>query len=61
MTIKDGNFRNQETPSLIGIEYECCCFAQSQPIDTASVKTGVRLFPGDDTARTFIKCNLVNC
>ena len=61
MTIKDGNFRNQATPSKIGLVYESCVFAHSLPVDDNGVMIGNRLFPGDDTPRTFIGCNLVNC
>ena len=61
MTIENGNFRNRQTPDLIDTEYRNCAFTQDQPIDTVGVKTGVRLFPGDDTPRIFINCNLVNC
>lgn len=61
MTIEHGNFRNQQTPDLIDTEYKNCSFAHDQPIDTVGVKTGVRLFPGDDTPRIFINCNMVNC
>lgn len=55
------NYRDLQTPSEVDTEYVGCCFAQSQPVDTEGVKTGVRLFPGDDTPRTFTKCNLANC
>ena len=55
------NYRDLQTPSEVDTEYVGCCFAQSQPVDIEGVKTGVRLFPGDDTPRTFTKCNLANC
>ena len=61
MTIKDGNFRNQATPSKIGLVYESCAFAHDLPVDDDGLMIGNRLFPGDDTPRTFINCNLVNC
>ena len=60
MTIENFNFRNKPNP-VKASTYTQCCFAHDQPIDTGGVKTGHRLFPGDDTPRTFIKCNLVNC
>ena len=59
--IENGNFRGQQTPSNISGEYKNCSFAHPQPVDTNGVKTGHRLFPSDDTPRTFINCNLVNC
>lgn len=55
------NFGGQATPSIIDGEYERCNFMHPQPIDSGSgVFVGVRLFPGDDTPRTFINCNLTN-
>lgn len=58
--IRDRNFCNQTIPSEIALEYRDCNFAQFAPIDIAGKKRGVRLFPGDDTPRTFIGCNLCN-
>lgn len=56
------NFRNQATPDIIDDEYVRCTFAQDQPVDVGGgVFEGVRLFPGDDTPRTFTECNLCNC
>jgi len=49
---KNKNFSGQETPSIIDTEYESCNFSQPVP--------GTQLFPGDDTPRIFIDCNLVN-
>ena len=54
------NFTDQPTPSIIDTEYRRCKFNQSAPIDVAGKMRGVRLFPGDDTPRTFIKCGMVN-
>ena len=55
------NFANQATPSIIDTEYERCTFLHDQPIDVGgAVYEGVRIFPGDDTPRTFIDCNLIN-
>lgn len=61
MPVNSKNYRDIQTPIEVDTEYVGCCFAQSQPVDTEGVKTGVRLFPGDDTPRTFTGCNLVNC
>lgn len=55
------NFCGQATPSIVDTEYRGCNFAQPAPVDDAGVKKGVRLFPGDDTPRTFIGCNGTNC
>ena len=54
------NFSGQPTPSIIDGEYRRCNFSQPTPIDVAGQKRGVRLFPTDDTPRTFIECNLTN-
>lgn len=60
--IKGKNFQK----TLIGdipkdSEYQKCNFSRQNCIDDAGQKKGVRLFPGDDTSRIFIECNLVNC
>lgn len=59
---RNKNFSGQQTPSVVDDTYYCCNFAQPQPVfhqdDSAH---GVRLFPGDDTPRAFIQCNLTNC
>ncbi len=56
------NFSGQSTPSIVDDAYYQCNFSQPQPVfyqdDSAH---GVRLFPGDDTPRAFIECNLTNC
>ena len=54
------NFSGQSTPSIIDTEYHWCNFTQPAPIDVAGKKRGVRLFPGDDTPRSFHYCNLIN-
>lgn len=55
------NFSGQATPSIIDTEYRGCNFSQPAPVDSGGgVYVGVRLFPGDDTPRTFIECNLCN-
>ena len=61
MVTKGKNFSGQVTPSIIDTEYENCNFAQPTPVDTAGVMTGVILFPGDNTPRTFTDCNMTNC
>ena len=53
------NFSGQATPSIIDTEYQRCNFAQVLP--DPNLPNRVRLFPGDDTPRTFFRCNLVNC
>ena len=53
------NFSGQATPSIIDTEYQRCNFAQTLP--DPNVPNRVRIFPGDDTPRTFFRCNLVNC
>ncbi len=59
--IERKNFTGQVTPSIIDTTYKDCNFSQPQPIDSGGgVFVGVRLFPGNDTPRTFIDCNLIN-
>lgn len=59
---KRKNFVNQTTPSIIDTEYLECNFGHTQPVDSGGgVFVGTRLFPGDDTPRTFTDCNLINC
>lgn len=60
MTVFNGNFSGMITPSVIDSEYVECNFSQPAPIDVAGSKKGARIFPGDDTPRTFTRCNLVN-
>ena len=59
--ISEKNFSNMD-PALIPVdtEYERCNFSRFQP-ELGPPVVGVRLFPGDDTPRTFIDCNLMNC
>ena len=58
------NFAGQATPGIVDTEYRNCNFTYHEPVDgtgdDAGKKRGVRLFPGDDTARTFVDCNLCN-
>ncbi len=42
-------------------EFELCNFMQPAPDTSGPNPVGVRLWPGDDTPRTFIRCNLMNC
>ena len=53
MAVVGKNFSGQTTPSIVDAEYRNCNFSQAVP--------GTRIFPGDDKARTFFECNLVNC
>lgn len=60
---KGGNFHDQITPSIIDDEYVECNFhhkVYTLP-EVDGKKVGVRIFPGDDTPRTFRRCNLTNC
>ena len=62
MTIRDKNFSNMDPATIpVDLEYERCNFTQTVPDTSGANPTGVRLFPGDNTARTFRNCNLVNC
>ena len=58
---KNKNFRGQATPSLLDTEYESCNFSTLNCLTVGGKKVGMRLFPGDDTPRTFTKCNMMNC
>ncbi len=55
------NFSGQTTPKIKDTEYRNCNFSQPDCVDDAGKMRGVRIFPGDDTPRTFIGCNMVNC
>ena len=59
--IEDKGFRDQSIPSIVDTEYKNCSFAQAQPVEVNGLMVGVRIFPDDDTPRTFTNCNLVNC
>ncbi len=59
--IKKRLFVNQDTPSIIDTEYQRCNFGHTDPFWDGSKWIGNRLFPGDNTSRTFIQCNLINC
>lgn len=57
---KRKNFTDEATPHIVDTEYEDCNFVQPAPVDVGGKMQGVRLFPGDDTPRSFTGCNLVN-
>ncbi len=59
--IKDKNFSNKTVPSIIDTEYRDCNFSHSNCLTVFGQKVGHRIFPDDDTPRTFIDCNMVNC
>jgi hypothetical protein len=42
-------------------EYQHCNFSQKTCVHDGGTVKGHRLFPGDDTPRTFIRCNMCNC
>ena len=61
--IQSRNFSNWDLNNIPkDSEYERVNFSRAQPVDSGGgVMIGVRLFPGDDTPRTFRNCNLTNC
>jgi hypothetical protein len=59
--IKRKNFSGQYTPKMIDLEYGECNFSHAEPVFKDGKWLGHKLFPGDDTPRTFRHCNLVNC
>lgn len=55
-------FSVTDLPVLSDQTYQRCNFSQESPADDGQGGfTGVRLFPGDDTPKTFTRCNLMNC
>ena len=64
MTIYQQNFSHQIEPE-VGKETEFveCNFTQEQPVldEKTGKMRGLRIFPNDDTPRTFIRCNMCNC
>lgn len=58
---KDKNFSNQTVPKIIDTEYRDCNFSHSNCLTVFGKKVGHRIFPDDDTPRTFIHCNMTNC
>ena len=60
--ISEKNFSNQDPTTIpVADEYRRCNFSRFQPDTSGAEVVGIRLFPGDDTPRTFIDCNLMNC
>jgi hypothetical protein len=60
--IRQKNFSNVDPTTLpADTDYEQCNFSQRVPDTSGANVEGVRLWPGDDTPRTFTNCNLVNC
>jgi len=59
-TLKNKNYSGGVTPEIADI-YERCNFSFPTPVLSNGLMVGHRLFPGDDTPRTFTNCNLVNC
>ena len=60
--ISEKNFHNMPVNEIpVDTEYQRCNFSRSQPQQQGQTRFGERLFPGDDTPRTFINCNLLNC
>ena len=61
--ISGRNFTGTDIADIpVDTEYQRCNFSRRAPIDIGGgVMRGHRLFPGDDTPRTFTDCNLVNC
>ena len=56
------NYSGNPDPDVGGeTEFFRCNFSQPEPVLDGADYVGVRLFPDDDTPRTFTKCNLVNC
>ena len=59
--IQNKNFSGEVTPRIVDLYYLSCNFKQPQPFNEIVLKSGIRIFPGDDMPRTFINCNLINC
>jgi len=59
--VEKKSFTNQDVPSVTDTEYKHCNFSHTSVIWEGPECRGHRLFPGDDTPRTFIECNLINC
>ena len=53
------NFRNGKVPTLQSV-YLGYSFCFDQPLLVDGSYKPNRIFPGDDTPRVFVKCNLVN-
>lgn len=62
LLISNKKFSNTPVADIpVDTEYTGCNFARQAPDSLGPPVVGVRLFPGDDTPRTFVRCNLVNC
>lgn len=62
MTISEKSFVHLDPSSIpLDTEYVRCNFMRRQPDMSGPQPVGVRLFPGDDTPRTFRRCNMINC
>ena len=60
--ITEKNFAGMDPASIpVADEYVRCNFSRLQPDTGQNPPVGVRLFPGDETPRTFRNCNLFNC
>jgi hypothetical protein len=60
--IRQKNFSNWDVNDIpVDTEYEKCNFSQNVPDTSGANPVGIRLFPGDDTPRTFRDCNMLNC
>ena len=60
--IANKNFYSVDVSDIpVDVEYHQCNFARRSSIDVNGEQKGVRLFPGDDTPRVFVQCNLINC
>lgn len=58
------NFNGLIIPSApydVETEFFQCNFSQPAPDTSGANPVGIRLWPGDDTPRTFIRCNMMNC
>lgn len=61
-TISKKNFSGTDIASIPKADvYELCNFRRLSPNTAGPDPVGQRLFPGDDTPRTFRQCNLINC
>lgn len=62
MAVVEKNFTATPIEEIpVDSEYVRCNFARLQPARLNPNPEGHRLFPGDDTPRTFRDCNLFNC
>ena len=58
--IENKNYNNMLVPTLDDIIYKNCNFNWDVPLFVNGKPKGNRIFPEDDTPRTFINCNLRN-